>query len=254
MLKAAGAIVVASLAATVPAASGDAPYAFTCPIVRPPPARHALGAVPADFLALLGVMRRPQEPADALDPWALGPVARIVFDDTSRFLAAGPSGDRYFVVAGKPSVVIFRPSCVRRAPPNARRAMRRFVHSERLDARSTRLFLVRRGTESSGAGGALDAATIRDGTALGGSYTASRAGLFTLDGLVPDGVASVVVEMKRGDPVTAPVVNNHFIADLPVRPPAPPALRAITWLAADGSVVKRRDWLVVFGSVSAGSR
>jgi hypothetical protein len=90
--------------------------------------------------------------------------------------------------------------------------------------------------------------------ALGGSYTSSRPGLFTLDGLVPDGVASVVVEMKRGDPVSAPVVNNLFLADLPVRPPAVPPVRAITWLGPDGAVLKRLDFLTVFGRVSSAPR
>jgi hypothetical protein len=254
MLRSGGAVVVASaiVGATSPAAGADTPYAFTCPTVRPTPIVHASGTVPAELLGMLGMLRLAQEPDDLLPPEAVAHEARIVFDDTARLLATGPSGVRYSIVAGKPRATTFQRSCVRRSPPEARRAMRAFVHAQRLEARRTELFLVEDGAQGGEAFGGFDAARIRSGMALG-SYP-DRPGVFPLNGLVPDGVAGVSVSLKRGPPINAAATNNFFMLDLPVHGSTPPPLKSLTWLGPDGAVLKRLAFLTVFGRVSSASR
>jgi len=132
--------------------------------------------------------------------------------------------------------------------------MEAFMRGARLDARRTELFTLHEGPGGGGGGGGIDASAIRSGIALGGSYTSSRPGLFTLDGLVPDGVATGVLTRRRGTPVSVPVTNNLFLADIPTQPPGPPQLKSITWLGADGAVLKELNVLTIFGRVSSATR
>jgi len=90
----------------------------------------------------------------------------------------------------------------------------------------------RDGAGSLGCGSGV--AEIEEGMAGLGRTGSPGPSLFS--GIVPDGVASVVLELPRHlGSVTARVLNNLFLAPVPQAVEAP---ARIVWRAADGSVIK----------------
>jgi hypothetical protein len=104
------------------------------------------------------------------------------------------------------------------------------------------------GTE--GVGDPIAATIAQQGLVSGGG--AGCCGLSFLDGVVPNGVASVTLQFARRPPITGGVVNNVFAVGVVANPPAkrvggflqPPVAglfgqwRAMVWRSANGKVLK----------------
>jgi hypothetical protein len=212
--------IVAAL--VVVAGSSAAPdSAATCSQAKP----FIGGAPDQALLSILGVLRRPATPADALPASVSAFFTRPIFNLLGREVfvnyvrrARVVSGTAYYVM------------------PVLYTGCGAFKRSEGM------MLL-----DGSGGGGAGDATTIEQGAAPGGTDSFGRS---TVEMLVPDGVASVTLRYPAGKiggfdrqhapafTTTTNVVGNLLVVTVPRGGNRLTAPMTMTWRAATGTMVK----------------
>jgi len=179
--------------------------------------RLVAAALPADLLAILGVLRRAPSTDDRrYCPMGDGVVAEVAVNYV-RYLGLGADGRRYYLV---PEIL--------RLPLAARH--RRSSRTTSSPRRSFGLAVLSDG----GGGGAADAQDVVNGYTAESvelDLPASPRALAThprsgVTGLVPDGVVRVVALYPRGLTRQAQVTNNFYAYDVPLQAPQalPPEL------------------------------
>jgi len=185
-----------------------------------------------ELASLLGALRRPRTPADALDVRQLDAGARGVHVGSIRMVGAAPGGQRFFVVPVD-SIVRTRPAisdrCLARHSPRARR---RLAGAPALPPTHGPLLCLQ-----SGLGGncGTTVGRLRDRGAL--AATPARAGdvrVTVVAGLVPDGVRAVTLRYGRSERTFS--IKGNFYA-FEVRLPIDRASHPdrIEWLLDDGT-------------------
>jgi mono/diheme cytochrome c family protein len=186
---------------------------------------------PASLTSILETLRRAPTSADALPPGAL-PDERYssLFVGYQRFLGEGPEQIRYFLIPGV--VAPFPRVCIELLPPATRPAVLKRTQAQAggsvtLEALTGSELLERvpYSAEDLESGDALYAIPLRHGSTT------------LISGVVPDGVASIVLTPSGGAPSRAPVVGNLFLASLPSREHAAAGVR-VEWRAPDDSLIK----------------
>jgi hypothetical protein len=216
-----------AIVVTLVAVAGSS-AAVACPQHRVP--TTATGAPPASLLSILGVLRRPATPADALPATigvgltnlesALGLEIFVGYVRRARVI----EGTSYYLVP------VHFTGCGRfRSKP------------------SDGIMMWRAGAGGGGVGGGADAAQIEQGRAYGtlGGFTHTQIHM-----LVPDGVATVTLHYPAGrvggfDRSDAPafriwtnVVGNVMVVTVPRAGNRLTAPMTMTWRAASGTIVK----------------
>jgi hypothetical protein len=185
------------------------------------------GAPSESLLSILGVLRRPATPADALPPQMnqfLGMIDKSrgveVFEHYVRRV------DGYFMW------------------PERFAGCGLGLGSGSADAGRENMVL----SDGSGWGGAGDAAAIEQGAALAGGT--SSFGSSTVEGLVPDGVATITLRYPAGKiggfdkqdapafKVTVKIVGNLMVATIPRGGNRLTAPMTMLWQAANGTTIK----------------
>lgn len=253
--------VAGALLGALPPASAPAARALAMACRTPDPAiglhpRRVHGLAPRELRAILGVLRRPAAPGDAL-PRSESPLGsddlRSVYVDRVRLLGVLPDGTHVFLFPGR----------TRRPPRLTRACLHSFSRRERRVVQRELHMLARRarhgvvdvasvsddGSSTSTAGG-FDAGAIKRGQIFSVTSSIFRP-LTTTDGVVPDGVAQVTVRAPGGESATVAVANNFYVAQLAVRLREDSSF-AITWRSAGGAVIKTIS-MPVLGSGSSGS-
>lgn len=227
------------------------------------------------LLAILGVLRRPQVPADipSTSPFPAPFLAGIEVG-YERLLATTPDGQRYFLIPGflrPPSVPT---NCMPPLSPQQRHQQQLIAQQLRSHPRFTFWIaqMGRNGVGGSGGGAPATAAAINAGLDTSGGFGISGGSAQyeteygTINGLVPDGVASVTLRYRRRADRTLAVTNNFFVLTVhrrikrlavhhtPQGVPVPPVVPSpfptpsgaigaiapieIAWRDAQGSVIK----------------
>jgi hypothetical protein len=208
---------------------------------RGPQPLAARAGVPADQLAALAILRRPQTDADR------GPLVQSALKALSREFINGIHTDAIRVVHHGPrEVVVLIPA--ERVGPHGKGQR---VHAERND-----LCLMSGAYQKASTVGTLRfPAGYSWGMACGGMDRVGSTGLETGYGgrivgrgkfaevtshrvtLVPDGVARVTVRLRGGRSVTVPVVDNVYSYTIH----GSPAYLGTTWLGADGRRIAHHE-------------
>jgi hypothetical protein len=185
-------------------------------------------APPVALTSILGVLRRPASSADRLPS---GKILRagysVLWIDYVRFLATGPGQVRYFLIPGvrKPLPAV----CIRSLAPSQRR--RYEVRARAFRSGSVMLeALASDGLEAK----SFTAHAIEAGKALLVTVGPSRL-TRVVAGVVPDGVASVMITPANGKTAIVPVADNFLLARTLAG-----GLRSlmVQWYAADGSLIR----------------
>ena len=243
-----------------------------CKLPPPPPMTISHGSPSAALLSILGILRRPATPEDALPSQGVDlPFVQDVFVDYVRVAHAADGREYYIVPAGdaRAGLPVESHAClstfhrtllrVLRGKPARvrRRALHFYAERARNDRRvATRgpqegVFMFARGPHGLGSGGGgADAAFLETHGMFGSS--GQRDGSSVVSGLVPDGVATVTSTFQRvysrglgHRPAvypsvirrTDPVQDN--VVSFAVARSAEDALASrMVWRAADGSVVR----------------
>jgi hypothetical protein len=213
--------VIAVMVVAVADSSAALRSASACPQPKP-----FIGGAPSQsLLSILGVLRRPATPADALPASVkaiftkrgLNPLGREIFVNYIR-RARVISGTAYYVM------------------PVLYTGCGAFTRSEGM------MLL-----DGSGGGGAGTAATIESASAYG---TLGFFGHTTIETLVPDGVATVTLHYSAGKiggfdrnhgaafTITTHVVGNLLVVSVPRSGNRLAAPMTMTWRAASGATVK----------------
>ena len=228
-----------------------------CQVHEPTGRSYVEGPPGADLLSILGVLRRPAEAADRLNPSLLtgtpnvykGYVRRAFSADGASYYIVPARADRANVAPADRCFTLEVAALARYLPkiPARLRAPTQALQTELIAfARSSVdawsqdticLVEVSRSSTSSSCG--IPAAQVRSGF-----WPEDDNG--TLLGVVPDGVASVTVTFRAARPgqpahpvVTAAVKSNLYAARLEGADATPLDLSGMTWRAADGRVLKR---------------
>jgi hypothetical protein len=223
---------MAVMAALAPAAQAAD---RSCRPPGPKPTRVVQTPPSADLLGRMEVLRRPQSDADRayldrlqhslFQPTISGPYVRVLgrtADDTEVVLV--PGTQQYPILPRR---------CLRGLSPGRRRAQRDL----RKRAHEIRLTVVGFGAGGMGGWGAGSAdaralvnnrTTVTIGQQWGGSI---------VNGLAPDGVATIDLTFTRGEARRATVANNFWSTVVSTSAPHAFPVRTV-WRAADGSVVK----------------
>jgi hypothetical protein len=205
--------------------------------VRDRPTRVVDTPPPADLLAQMEVLRRPQTDADRafLDRFhGLG--MRTILGPSVRVLGPGPDGTQFYLVPGTFSYPHLPKCCLRRLSPHRQRVIRRIERNARKRAREVGLSVFGLGPDGAGGGGgggggALHALLNNRTTLTQGQ----RDGSAIVSALVPDGVATVELVFDRLVHRTVTPASNFWSVKVPLGPTH--AFPAITvWKAADGTV------------------
>jgi hypothetical protein len=235
---------IAALVATSLGGGGGSSYPVTGSVrpARPPStatstvlaacSRHGspfiTGTPSRSLLAILGVLRRPATPMDALPTSLRHSISTV--GNFSGIEVFANYVRRARVVAGVSYYVW--PVAHRPCGP-----LRALSEQETMDIAYTH-----------GWGGAGDAATIENATSLGGGT--STFGKSTIVGLVPDGVAMVTLHYPAGKiggfdrnhapafTLTTNVVGNVLVATIPRGGNRLMAPMTMLWRAANGAVIK----------------
>jgi hypothetical protein len=174
----------------------------------------------ASLLAILGVLRRPQVPADIPPASRIpNPIIQDIEVSYERLLTTTPHGDRYFLIPGFFAPPSIPSQCNPPLSPKQRHKQRQIEQQLRRHPRFTLLIsqIGHNGLSASGSGAPSTAAAIMAGAATGGGFGISGANgpyeteFGTIDGLVPDGVVSVTLRYRRRAERTVPVANNFFV-------------------------------------------
>lgn len=236
--------------AGIPQSMGDTSGAipFTGDDCRPrgfdavTPARVVSTLPPPAIRRQIAALRRPQRPSDLPPRWFVDSMVRgalhaTVQRDAIRLLRRAPGGDRLYLVPTTERAPDMTPSpgCLRTLSPHQREREAMLERRARAWARRLHLTVYALGPGRSGgtvAGFDLDA--YRRGRALVGSQGQRLAGM------APDGVARVELRFRDGTRRVVPVVGNVWLSGRPVPgATAPERPRAVLWLTADGSVLRR---------------
>jgi hypothetical protein len=225
------------------------------------------------LLAILGVLRRPQVPTDIPPPSTLrDPALQGVEVAYERLLARTDHGERFFLIPAFFAPPAIPTTCKPPFTPQELHQQQALQQQVALHPHFL-LFLTEltaAGAQAGGGGAASTAAQILAGGAQSSSFgSGGPAGRYetqsgTIDGLVPDGVASVEFVYRHRPPRTLAVTGNFFelsvsgrvrrpklarspsglpVPRLPQFPPtsgplAPIAPVAIVWHDAHGAVIK----------------
>jgi hypothetical protein len=197
--------------------------------------RRPTTAPPEALTSILGVLQRRATPADQLPTEALTAIApysySTIWPGSARLLDA--VGDtRYFLIPGVYDPPPIPEVCVKLQSPRERRQAK----GPQLESRGPVVALEAYSPEESG-GIPYTASAIQAGTA--NDVALGRPGPTTaFYGLVPDDVASVTVTAGGAPPITVPVANNFFLAQIPVPYVGRPYTIMQWWYAADGTLIK----------------
>ena len=188
--------------------------------VKPKLPQNLPTAPDPSLLAILGVLRRPQVSAD------IPPVSRFpdpgflqgVEVSYERLLATTAQGQRFFLIPGFFAPPSIPSNCSPPLSPKERRRQQQL--QQQLRRHPQFIFLISQfGSHGSGGGGGAPstAAAIMAGVGTGSGFGVGAAhGRYQtvsgeIDGLVPDGVASVTLKYRRRADRTIPVLNNFFV-------------------------------------------
>jgi hypothetical protein len=224
------AVVVVTLALAPVAGAADCD-----PIFPQGPTRVVDTPPPADLLAHLEVLRRPQNGADRAFAVRFNGsgIFRTILGPSIRLLGRSDNGTDFYLVPGTQTYPRLRRRCLRGLSPRRRRAEER----RRRQSRTVRLstFGVSPSGGSGGGGGADLRGLLSNRTTL---TMGQRDGSAIASGLAPDGVATIELVFEGLNHRTSSVANNFWWAQVPLSPPH--AFPVVTvWKAADGTVVKR---------------
>lgn len=195
--------------------------------------RYLTTAAPKGLTSILGVLRRPATHADSIPSATLRQVNpseyRVLWPRATRLLGIGPDGTRYFLVVGF------------RSPPGVPTACIRHhgEHPRVTGPDGVVATIVWRAKIAGGSStGALPYAPawISKGIAVSIQPTELRTAFAPFFGVVPDGVARIVVSVGAHAPTQALVANNFVISQVPNPQQGDSILQQ--WYAADGTLVK----------------
>ena len=210
------------------------------------------GRPSASLTAILGVLRQSASARDALPPQYFQHGPFDIFGSAVRF-AREQDGVALYILpsanvmgwrpvprrcAAEEAAALYR--ALRGAPAKQRAAaldgQRRYLAWQQYEANHPQGVCLAE-VDPGGAGGVgcgWGVAEIKQGLAGLGHTVQPGPSLF--HGIVPDGVASVVLELPHNlGTVTARVVNNVYLAQIPRTVQAP---ARVIWRAADGSVIR----------------
>lgn len=187
------------------------------------------------LVAILGVLRRPQVPAD-IPPLSRLPDPAIqgVEVPYERLLATTPHGERFFLIPAFLGPLASFTKCTPPLTP-AQLQQQQALQQQAILHPRFELFVSAQmpGGAAAGGGGASSAAEIEAGVDVGASFGGggSAGGRYetdsgTIDGLVPDGVASVELEYRHLPPRTLPVTGNFFLLTVSGRVRRPKVVRS----------------------------
>lgn len=222
---AAGVLSTGAVAAIRPTpASISRPSVLLCAMhndVNPRPPRSLSGAPPAPMLALLGVLRRPQVPADALPAKPPLPLLPFTGIDSAyvRRVATNPAGDRFYLVPGIVRLIV-PGQCAAGLTRAQRRTLSRPHFSLGIsefsrdglpdgvvDGRAPAAEAIAAGALTGGGISVSQKVIVNPGNQL--TYSNAHV-VATIDGVVPDGVAGVTLVYRHRRARTLPVANNFF--------------------------------------------
>lgn len=178
---------------------------------------------PRAFISMFEVMRHRTTSADELPKGALVENGYSeIWIDYVRLLAVGPGRTRYFLVPGIAPSLTPTPCVVSSTDVHAPKESEASVSLDEFD-----------GTEGLGPT-RYTASVVRNGGAIvvKPGPTPSKS---VIDGIVPDGVASVTVGASSGPAITATVANNLFVAEVEATARVTFTVR---WRSSDGAIIK----------------
>ena len=218
-----------------------APSGLECSSAGPAPARLISAPIPAAFLHEFAVLRRPATDADHLPtsttfgPFPIPLDVSSVLENSVRLLRVAPGGARDYMLVGYPRVQPALPA--RRCLPGLSRAQ----YERQLDLRKAALKAPPQPVicvlET---GGSLGFGCLTPAEVDSIDYETSDYGRppATVTGIVPDGVGEVRASYPHGRSVTTHVEDNLLVYKVGlVAPNAMP--ESVTWLDADGRVIRR---------------
>lgn len=183
------------------------------------------------LLAILGVLRRPQLPSDIPPPSRLqDPALQGVEVAYERLLARTAHGERFYLIPA-----FFAPPAIPTTgckPPLSPAELHAQQTLQQQAVQHPRFLLMiseltADGAPAGGGGAASTAAQILAGVGLSSSFGGGGSGRYenesgTLEGLVPDGVASVELDYRHRPSRALPVTGNFFFLSVSgrVRRPA----------------------------------
>jgi hypothetical protein len=250
----------------------------TARLVPPPqPTKVTSGSPSSALLGLLGVLRRAPTPAElALKVGShglLGPPGSVTVFPRYTRIVHGPDGLVATLVVGRGTVSLpasFLPACQQKINEYLDTLLRGEPHDVGFDAHEYRRdfnigrlnlgvhawlsFGVGSSAESGGTGGPVHLEVLRhDGISLAGMTVPGHSGTSLVAGLVPDGVATVTLELPRhishGSAhalyphryvATSRVTDNVFFLPSVPRVPAVAAQGSVViWRAGDGRTLRR---------------
>jgi hypothetical protein len=199
--------------------------------------KYATTVPPVALTSILGVLQRPATPADELPAEALAGISpdsySTIWLRSARLLDTTPDNRRYFLVPGVYVPPILPEACVKREPLHVRRLLRKVGQ---LSPRGPVVTLERYSSHETG-GIPFTASMIQAGKATG--IDLGESGPTTaFYGLVPNGVASIVVTAGGAPPATVLAVNNFFLVQIPALRANRPYSIVQQWYATDGTLIK----------------
>lgn len=162
----------------------------------------------SDLLGILGALRRPVGPADALPSGPASPTSLRPNPHTTRLVRTDRDGTRYYL--GTVDNLFYQPPV-----PNKPGCRLYRIQHQRLERRSEQgVCLFTFGRERGGT--CATAAQISRGLTTGWGGGTDRHGVAHsfLTGIAPDGVSSVSVRLPRRPPLNLPVIGNVYAASL----------------------------------------
>jgi hypothetical protein len=210
-----------------------------------------------ELLSTLGALRRPATAADRLPAGslsAMGPGVAMYAGAARR--AATIAGTTYYLVpiredpaGGSPSIGCFalQKAAIAKALPTFPAALRTPIR----ELAAAAIAYATRQAGKPGVDAICEATVHRNGGGFSCGETAEeiRHGLYpeqdngTFSGLVPDGVATVMLSFpaaggRRARSVTAPVHGNVYVVDTGDAGPVRPGSFTVVWHAADGRMLR----------------
>ncbi|MCP9490411.1 MAG: hypothetical protein MSC31_11125 [Solirubrobacteraceae bacterium MAG38_C4-C5] len=225
-----------------------------------PPARYSDAAPQPETLDAFGFLRRPARPGDTVPQrWRenpdSAPLGGVILADYVRRLEA-PDGSVFTVVVLRGPAALGRRAADPRSclaaqaqaldraaatePAQVREAaadlMARHQAQWRARLRGDQLLVLHATGSSTGSGGGKPASEASEGGVSSVTYAGPREGPLSFAGVVPDGVAQVVVETDE-DEYAGDVVDNTFAFEVPGT--ADDFFRAtVTWRDASGAIIR----------------
>jgi hypothetical protein len=207
---------------------------------RPVHPRLLRGAPPARLTSILGVLRRPTAPRDVLPKGALPSSGYSTLWVSYVRLLGSLGGTRYFLIPGV-AVDPLPAACRAALPPRTRRAEAQDDRQQRYGSVTVEPFDPSQGGNEGGVPW-TNQRIIHGSMVLFPTSAAKSSTTATAYGIVPDGVAGVIVAGRFRHPVSVPVVGNFFVVRVPLHLAGSGAVRSaaftVQWRAADGALIK----------------